>query len=203
MSSLPASTSQSRPVNGRFSSVHKWPVLGVARGADLRSASVCVRALLDASAFRHVCETKERTAGHQLRNWITRGDGVVVYSNSPAYAVELDKSPAVKALLADFSQRGRTIRIDPELVQTEEQYIPPRPPRRSDDPHVLALAMAGEATVLFSCDTALRNDFCELLSRVGRQTRSSFPLKVDQPQDITAAGKRRQFLERRKCPSRH
>ena len=33
MSSLPASTSQSRPVNGRFSSVHKWPVLGVARGA--------------------------------------------------------------------------------------------------------------------------------------------------------------------------
>ena len=32
MSSLPASTSQSRPVNGRFSSVHKWPVLGVARG---------------------------------------------------------------------------------------------------------------------------------------------------------------------------
>ena len=32
MSSLPASTSQSRPVNGRFSRVHKWPVLGVARG---------------------------------------------------------------------------------------------------------------------------------------------------------------------------
>ena len=36
MSSLPASTSQSRPVNGRFSSVHKWPVLGVARGLEAR-----------------------------------------------------------------------------------------------------------------------------------------------------------------------
>ena len=164
---------------------------------------MCVRTLLDASAFRHARETKERTAGHQLRNWITRGDGVVVYSNSPAYAVELDKSPAVKALLVDFRQRGRAIRIDPELVQAEEQHVPHRPPRRSDDPHVLALALAGEATVLFSSDAALRDDFCGLLPRVGQQERSSFPLKVNQPQDITEADRRRKFLERRKCPSRH
>jgi hypothetical protein len=32
MSSPPASTSQPQPVNGRFSGVHKWPVLSVARG---------------------------------------------------------------------------------------------------------------------------------------------------------------------------
>ena len=164
---------------------------------------MCVRTLLDASAFRHVRETKERTAGHQLRNWITRGDGVVVYSNSPAYTVELEKSPAVKALLVDFSQRGRAIRIDPELVQAKEQHIPPRPPRRSNDPHVLAVATAGEATVLFSCDAALRDDFCELLPRVGQQERNSFPLKVNQPEDTTAADRRRKFLERHKCQSRH
>ena len=40
-------------------------------------------------------EAKKRTAGYQLRNWITRGDGVVVYSTNPSYAAELTKAPAV------------------------------------------------------------------------------------------------------------
>ena len=35
MRSSPASTSQSRPVNGRFSGVHEWPVLAVARGSEI------------------------------------------------------------------------------------------------------------------------------------------------------------------------
>ena len=52
---------------------------------------MCVRTLLDASAFRHVCESSARTAGHQLRRWITRGDGIVVYSEDMAYATELDR----------------------------------------------------------------------------------------------------------------
>ena len=37
-------------------------------------------------------------------------------------------------------------------------HVHRRPPR-SNDPHVLAVAAAGEATVLFSCDAALRDDF--------------------------------------------
>ena len=164
---------------------------------------MCVRTLLDASAFRHVRETQKRTAGHQLRNWITRGDGVFVYSIHPSYLAELAKDPTILELLHDFRQRGRSILIDPEVVQAKVPHIPPRPPRRSNDPHVLAVAAAGEATVLFSQDAALRDDFCELLPKVGQQERSSFPLKVNQPQDTTDAGRRRKFLEERKCPSRH
>ena len=163
---------------------------------------MCVRALLDASAFRHVCAAKKRTAGYQLRNWITRGDGVVVYSTNASYAAELTKAPAVLALLGDFRQRGRTILVDAGVVQVEERRIPRRPPRRSNDPHVLAVAAAGEATVLFSCDGDLRDDFCELLPRVGQQRRSIFPLKVNQPEDTTDAGRRRKFLEKRRCPFR-
>ena len=163
---------------------------------------MCVRTLLDASAFRHICEPKKRTAGHQLLEWITRGDGIVVYSTNLSYAAELNQAPTVLALLHDFWQRGRAIRIDPGVIQATELHIPPRPRRRSNDPHVLAVAAAGEATVLFSCDADLREDFCELLPKVGQQTRSSFPLKVDQPQDTSYAGRRRKFLEKRKCPSR-
>ena len=165
---------------------------------------MCVRTLLDASAFRHVCESLARTAGHQLRRWITRGDGVVVYSVDTLYATELAKYPEVQELLIDFGQRGLAIRIDSELVQPVEQDIPSRPTRRSDDPHVLALAAVGRATVLFSCDSDLRDDFVNrnVLPNVGHQRRSSFPLKVEQPQDTTDAGRRRKFLAVRRCASR-
>ena len=138
-----------------------------------------------------------------MRRWITGGDGIFVYSTNPSYAAELAKNPTVKALLQDFAQRGRALRIDPRLVEVEEQNIPPRPVRRSNDPHILALAWAGKATVLFSCDFPLHEDFRRILPKVGQQQRSSFPLKVKQPEDITDSSRRRKFLELRKCTSRH
>ena len=162
---------------------------------------MCVRTLLDASAFGHFCVTSPKTAGHQFRCWITRGDGVVIYSADASYGAELARSPKTQALLSDFRQRGLAIRIDPERVEAEQMHVHRRPPR-SNDPHVLAVAAAGEATVLFSCDAALRDDFREFLPKVGRQERSSFPLIVDQPRDTTDASRRRKFLEKRKCRSR-
>ena len=164
---------------------------------------MCVRTLLDASAFGHFLDTNRRTAGHQLRQWITRGDGVVIYSTHELYGAELAKSPEVLRVVRDFRQRGLGILIDPGVVRAKVPDVPSRPARRSNDPHVLAVAAAGDATVLFSCDADLRDDFCGLLPKVGQQRRSSFPLKVDEPQDTTDASRRRKFLEERRCPSRH
>ena len=165
---------------------------------------MCVRTLLDASAFRHVCESSARTAGHQLRRWITRGDGIVVYSEDMAYATELDRYGMVRELLADYTRRGLAMRVAVEDVHAARQSIPRRPTRRSDDPHVLALAAAGQVTVLFSCDARLREDFVnrEVLPNVGRQRRSSFPLRPEQPQDTADAARRQRFLNIRRCVRR-
>lgn len=161
---------------------------------------MCVRTLLDASAFRHVLEKSPNTAGHQLRKWITRRHGVVVYSDHWSYAAELDRYQEIRDLLVDYRQRGMARRVAPERVEAERNRIPAR--RRSNDPHVLAVAAAGEATVLVSCDGALRHDFCELLPNVGRRRRRSFPLEDERPQDTDNANRRRKFLETRKCPFR-
>lgn len=164
---------------------------------------MCVRTVIDASAFRYVYEPSERTAGHQLRRWIMRGDGVFVYSEDTSYATELNKCGEVRDLLSDFIQRGHAIHITAAQVQTEKNRLPARPIRRSDDPHMLALAAASQATVLFSCDSDLQGDFanCNILPDVGRHKRRSFPLKVNHPQDTTDAGRRRKFLEARRCAS--
>ena len=165
---------------------------------------MCVRTIVDTSAFRHLCEPTQNSAGNQLRRWIHRGDGVVVYSpGHTAYADELNQYTEVRDLLRDYNQRGLALDIDATLIQTALNEIPNSPVRRSDDPHVLALAVASRATVLFSCDHRLREDFADhrVLSNVGTQRRRSVPNLLDgSPEDTSAATARRGFLARRRCP---
>lgn len=166
---------------------------------------MCVKTIVDASAFRHLCEPSENSAGHQLRRWIARGDGVVVYSpEHTAYADELNKYTAARELLHDYNQRGLADDIDATRIQTALERIPGHPVRRSDDPHILALAAVSEATVLFSCDRKLRQDFADrrVIRNVGQRHRRSLPdLIVESPEDTAGAPKRRKFLEKRKCPA--
>ena len=162
---------------------------------------MCVRTIIDASAFRLLHEQSTRTAGHQLRRWITSGHGLVVYAEDLEYGIELKKNLATFALVTDFRQRGRAERITAAEIRVADDGIPQKPARRSDDPHVLALAAAGQATVLFSCDSDLKQDFSDssVLPNVGRQRRSSVPLRVHEPHDTTEAHRRSQFFATHRC----
>lgn len=168
---------------------------------------MCVRTIIDASAFRHIIEPTRHSAGDQLRSWIVRGDGVVVYDpQHTGYAEELKKYTKVQRLLSDYSQRGRAIEVDAVSIREARDRIPDRPVRRSNDEDVdiLALAVAGRATVLFSCDGPLRTDFAnnQVLGNVRRQHRRSVPDLVNEfPEDTTRRKRRRDFLARRRCPS--
>jgi len=146
---------------------------------------MCVKTIVDASAFRHLCEPSEHSAGDQLRRWIVRGDGVVVYSpKHTAYADELNNYANARELLRDYNQRGLADDVDAMRIQAALDQIPDRPIRRSNDPHILALAAVTGATVLFSCDRKLRQDFAnhQVLRNVGRQPRRSVPaLIVESP----------------------
>ena len=165
---------------------------------------MCVRTIIDASAFRHLCEKLRNTAGHQLRQWITNGDGLVVYTEDLEYGEELKRSNDAYALLLDYRQRGLAERFTAAQIQAGHEHIPDRPIRQSNDPHVLALAAASQATVLFSCDSDLRRDFADhkVLLNVGTQTRRSVPLKIDEPHDTTDAVRRRRFFGTRRCTAR-
>ena len=166
---------------------------------------MCVRTIVDASAFRHLSESSRNSAGHQLRRWVERGNGVIVYSpRYTKYARELNRYTAARELLRDYNQRGLAMDVDASLAEAALDRIPGHPLRRSNDPHVLALAIVSRATVLFACDGDLREDFADnrVLSNVGRQKRRSVPDLIDNvPEDTSAASKRRRFLSRRRCPA--
>ena len=166
---------------------------------------MCVKTIVDASAFRHLHDETPKSAGHQLRAWVERGSGLIVYSPSNTqYADELNKNNKVLDLMRDYNQRGLALDIGHEKVEAALQDIPSRPFRRSNDAHVLALAGATGATVLFACDDALQQDFADssVLGKVGKKGRRSVP-KVfnDNPGDTAGANDRRTFLAKRRCSS--
>ena len=162
---------------------------------------MCMKVIIDASAFRHLIEPAPKTVGDQFRKWVLKGDGLIVHTKEAQYDRELMGSQKVVKLLEDYRQRGRVERIETDQVVQCMEQIPDRPIRRSDDPHILALAAASKATVLFSCDDKLKHDFANtaILSNVGRYKRRSVPLRREQPADIRDRSNRRQFFNNRKC----
>lgn len=165
---------------------------------------MCVRAIIDASAFRHLVEPASQTAGAQFRNWVLKGNGLIVHAQEVQYEKELANNPKVIQLLEDYRRRGLVELIETARVQRHRDHVPGRPTRRSNDLHILALAAASQATVLFSCDSDLQNDFAsaDLLGKVGRKRRRSLPLQAQEPGNTTGKVKRKRFLDKRKCDSR-
>lgn len=165
---------------------------------------MCIRTILDASAFRHLCEPSKNSAGGQLRSWIKRRDGVIVYSGGERkYARELRKHSEAYRLMKTYVDNGQAEEIDDQSIQQAMSQIPGRSIRRSDDAHVLALALAGKATLLFSRDLDLLQDFTDrrVIERVGGHQRHCVPHLAPDPKDTKKASYRRKFLETRKCPA--
>jgi len=165
---------------------------------------MCVRAILDASAFRHFSACTKDSAGDQFRKWLDRGDGLLVYSTYGKYGAELGANNEILESLRSYVDRGRAIDIGSAKVEMALNQIFNTSNRRSDDPHILALALAGDATVLFSCDKKLCQDFANprVISKVGRQERHSVPdLHENSPEETTKARNRKRFLNSRICTS--
>ena len=164
---------------------------------------MCVRAILDASVFRHFTSKTKDSAGDQFRKWLDREDGMIVYTTHDKYHAELRANSEVYALLRNYFENGNAISVDLTDIESALNKIPAPPTRRSNDPHILALALASGATVLFSGDKRLRRDFSnsKVIPRV-KQQRKSLP-GVDErfPEDTTSARGRKRFLNSRRCTS--
>ena len=102
-----------------------------------------------------------KTAGHQLRRWIKIGHGVIIYSNYGQYARR------VEAEREGMETGGRLLPVWPgqnvlrrnRFKRKKTAFAASASKIRSNDRHVLALAAAGQATVLFTCDRDLKKDF--------------------------------------------
>lgn len=116
---------------------------------------MCTRTIIDASVFGELNSPKMQP----LWTWVKSGHGIIVYTNGGKYDEELrKKAPATYELFMRYRQSGKARLFWWNDVQAHEQTIGSAA-RRSNDPHILALAQASGALVLCTVDGKLKDDF--------------------------------------------
>lgn len=157
---------------------------------------MCTAAIVDADVFHRVLPSGKGDGDPVFLSWIRRRDGSLVYAEAGKFSDELKRNPRTLRLMQEYrsGQRARLIRTD-ELERAEAMLRGVG--MRSNDSHVLQVALASDALVLCSNDGRLREDFgdAEVVPRVGRRARSLYPLSAGRKSRVA-------FLRRRRCPGR-
>jgi len=91
-----------------------------------------------------------------IHRWLNRGRGTVVYSTEGEFHSEIGSSARTK--LAEYVRAGKAILVPSEHYREDVRTLQGLP-IRSDDAHVLALARASGARLLYTADRNLAADF--------------------------------------------
>jgi len=98
-------------------------------------------------------------------DWIVLSDGKMVVGGR--LLRELEQSATARQFLAELIRAGKALRRSDSQVDRKEQELVKTRRCKSDDPHVIALALVSGARLLYSEDEDLHGDFKnpDLLSR--------------------------------------
>ena len=125
-------------------------------------------AIVDANVGGDVFGERSTAAGSYFRDWLSKGKGKLVVGG--LLLDELSSSLRFRRWYEENVLAGRVIQPSRSDIEDHEVRIRMRGNHRSDDEHVLALASASGARLLFTKDSALMDDFrdAEILSQPGR-----------------------------------
>lgn len=156
---------------------------------------MCVVAIVDADSLR-VLATRQGPGDDLFLSWIRRRHGVLAFPSSGQYFTEVRGNGAVMELIRRYDQGGQLRKIATAQLASADSEIREKH-RRSNDLHILALALASNATILCSNDGDLRSDFrnSQILPKSGKRRRILYPRDGTRKQ-------RREFLNRQRCASR-
>ena len=115
--------------------------------------------IVDANMLAEFLADPIKDDGAPIHDWIERGWGSLVYSTGGQYGTELNRSPNLKRKLEEYARRGRARVIPADEFVQDEHALARSPDLQSDDPHVLALARASRARLLYTGDKDLIADF--------------------------------------------
>ena len=115
-------------------------------------------AIVDANAVSDVFGDAPSEAGASFRRWINSGDGQLV-SGGKLQKELCRASGTFRLWVAAARAAGQLTVFSPEDLQSQIDHFESHRNRRSNDAHVLALAMASGARLLYTNDEALQRDF--------------------------------------------
>ena len=115
--------------------------------------------IVDANKLGEFLAEPAHEDAEPIRRWLhrPRGAGALVYSTEGKFASELGNEARRK--LADYLRAGRARLVPASRFAEDEARLNASGMLRSDDPHVLALARASGARLLYTGDQDLIADF--------------------------------------------
>ncbi|MCD4727970.1 MAG: hypothetical protein K8R46_09930 [Pirellulales bacterium] len=128
---------------------------------------MCV--IVDASVAGLVFTVPYKAEYVPLWRWIEERDGKIVYGGK--LADELGRVPTARKRLVKLKQAGLALFFPGKKVATKEKAVRKSGLCRSNDPHVIALALVSGARVLCADDRDLETDFTnrQLVPNIGKQ----------------------------------
>ena len=124
--------------------------------------------ILDTNAFSNYVNGESDT--EPVRQWLegrghVRPKGKIVYSPTTAIKKEIARHEGFRLKILELQRANRVRIISPMKVKKREGDLGEI---KSDDPHILALALEGQVGVLVSQDKKLGEDFKRLTGGRGR-----------------------------------
>ena len=113
-------------------------------------------AIVDANVAGEIFGENRSPAGKAFFDWVSKGHGRIVAGGK--LLEELNKTRA-RGWVREAINSGRIRRVKASDVEDLENQLRLRQICRSNDPHVIALAILSGARLLYSNDENLQNDF--------------------------------------------
>lgn len=114
---------------------------------------MCTGTILDASVF----SLFDKEAMKPWRRWVEGGHGVIVYTLSGRFGRELKKNPKIKDYVVNQRRAGarliQGIKLEEASMALKGQKL------KSNDHHMLKLAVVSKAGVLCTDDNKLKFDY--------------------------------------------
>ena len=116
-------------------------------------------AILDANIAGELFRPERKPIPDRFFRWMQSGGRLVVGGRQWS---ELIDNQAAKGWLLQAIIKGQVRKLNTAKVEFRTRELSARTAIRSDDPHVLAVALIGKARLLYSNDENLQNDFTDL-----------------------------------------
>lgn len=155
-------------------------------------------AIIDASCMAIVVGEDRTPAISEFVIWVTADDrnGCIVFGGSK-YRTEMYKVERFKIWAEQLLLAGKAVVVDDKQVDLEEAALIENDDARSDDPHIIALALVSQARLLVSDDNKLKRDFTNV--RLLRKPKGKlYPWEGNRPVTDT----HRNLLRRHACKQR-
>ena len=156
---------------------------------------MCVVVVIDANSMNIIIEDTN-LYDKFFKRWLINKNGIIAFAKGGKYEDEVQRSEKFKRMLVQYERSGQLITVSQSALSDSQNKIHDKS-IKSDDLHILTLALASGAQILISQDKNLGKDFKnnQILPRTDNGFRKLYPiLQNDQI--------RRNFLQKNRCMSR-